>query len=130
MSLETLISAGFSAVATAINNLPKRRVTSVAYAATVTPNAATTDILNVGALTGALTLAAPTGTPADGQNLRIRFVQDGTGGRVITFNAAYAFGTDVTTALVPTAASAKWEQLFTWHAGDSKWRAMSITRGF
>lgn len=109
---------------------PLVRATSVSYAGTVTPNADTTDVLNVGTLTGALTLAAPSGTPRDGQNLRIRFAQDATGGRAITFNAAYAFGTDVTTGLIPTAASARWEMLFTWHAGDAKWRAVSIVRGF
>lgn len=106
------------------------RATSAAYAATVTPNSDTTDVLNVGALTGALALAAPTGTPSDGQNLQIRFAQDGTGGRAITFNSAYAFGSDVTTALVPTAANAKWIMLFEWNAADSKWRAMAIARGF
>ena len=105
------------------------RVTTVAYAASITPNASTTDVLNIGTLTGALTLNAPSGTPSDGQTLRIRFVQDGTG-RAITFNAAYVFGTDVTSALVPTTASAKFEMLFSWNATDSTWRALAIARGF
>lgn len=110
--------------------VPKTRAVAATYAATVTPNADTTDVLNVGALTGALALANPTGTPLDGQNLRVRLAQDATGSRAITFGTAYAFGTDVTAALIPTAASAKWEMLFTWHAGDSKWRATAIVRGF
>lgn len=106
------------------------RATSVAYAATVTPNADTTDVLNIGALTGALTLAAPTGTPRDGQNLRVRFVQDATGGRAITYNAIFAFGSDVQAAQDPTVANAKWERLFVYHAGDATWRATAIVRGF
>jgi chitodextrinase len=109
-----------------------RVVVAQAYAATITPAVTTNvdQILNVAALTGALTLGAPTGTPADAQLLKVRFVQDGTGGRVITFNAAYAFGTDITTALVPTTANAKWEMVFEWNVTDSKWRAVAIARGF
>ena len=103
---------------------------SVAYAASVAPDVDTTATLNVGALTDNLTLANPTGTPTDGMNLRVRFAQDATGGRTVTFGTSYAFGTDVTTALIPSTASAKWEMLFTWHAGDSKWRASAIVRGF
>jgi hypothetical protein len=106
------------------------RTVTVAYAATVTPNADTTDVLNIGALTNNITVANPTGTPVDGQNLRVRFRQDGTGGWTSTFGANFAFGTDVTTALIPTTASAKYEMLFTWNATDSKWRATAIVRGF
>lgn len=109
---------------------PLVRATTVAYAATVTPNADTTDVLNIGALTGNLTLAAPTGTPRDGQTLMLRLQQDGTGSRTITYNAAFAFGTDVTAALDPSTASAKWTRLFAWNASDSKWRALAIARGF
>jgi hypothetical protein len=106
------------------------RAVSVAYAATVTPNADTTDVLNIGALTGALSVGAPTGTPVDGQKMTIRLLQDGTGGRVITWNAAFAFGTDITAAMEPTAASSKWERVFEWNATDSKWRNTGLVRGF
>lgn len=106
------------------------RAVTVAFAATVTPNADTTDVLNIGALTGNITIANPTGTPVDGQNLRLRLAQDGTGSRTLTWGNAFAFGTDVTAALIPSAASAKWEMLFTWDAADSKWRAAAIIRGF
>lgn len=111
---------------------PLPRVVAIGFASTVTPNADTTDVLNIGTLTGALTLAAPTTSTsvADGQNLRIRFVQDATG-RAISFNAAYAFGTDITLAQVPVSTpSAKFEMLFTWNATDSKWRVSALVRGF
>lgn len=104
--------------------------TTVAYAATITPNSDTTKLLNIGALTGPLTLANPTGAPVDGQNLRVRFSQDASGSRVVTFGSGYAFGIDVTTVLIPTLASTSWEMLFTWHAASSKWRAVSLIRGF
>lgn len=106
------------------------RSVTVAYAATVTPDSSTTDVLNIGALTGNLTLDNPAGTPADGQNLRIRFSQDSTGGRTITFASEYAFGSDITTSLVPTTASANWEMLFTWNSANTSWRAVAIARGF
>lgn len=124
-------SAGVQAsLAAADAAAPKVRTVTVAYAATVTPNADSTDVLNVGALTGPLTLATPTGTPRDGQTLRVRFEQDATGGRVVTFGAGYAFGTDITTALLPTAGLGKWVQLFAYDATTVKWRALAIARGF
>lgn len=106
------------------------RTVSVAYAAAVTPNSDTTDLLIIAALTGAITVNAPTGTPVDGQTLRIRMSQDGTGGRVVTWNAAFAFGTDVTAAMEPTALNSKWERIFEWSVADTKWRATGIVRGF
>ena len=109
---------------------PTGRTTTVAYAATVTPNAATTDVLVVGVLTGNLTLVNPTGSPFDGQSLRIRFQQDATGSRTVTFGAGYVFGTDVTTALVPTTPSLKWTMLFVWNATDSVWQTLALVRGF
>jgi len=109
---------------------PLLRAVSAAYAATITPNADTTDVLNVGALTGNVTIANPTGTPRDGQTLRIRFVQDGTGSRTTTWGSAFAFGTDVPSSLVPSTASAKSEVLAAWCAADSKWRVLAIVRGF
>jgi hypothetical protein len=110
--------------------VPRTRTNSIAYATTVTPNVDTTDVLNVGALTGSLTLANPTGTPIDGQTLRVRLAQDAAGSRSMSFGSAYAFGTDITTALIPSSSLAKWEMLFGWHTVDSKWRALSIARGF
>ena len=103
---------------------------TIAYASSITPDVDSTYIANVGTLTGDMTVNAPTGTPADGQILKFRFAQDGAGSRVITWNAAFAFGTDITTALIPTAASSKWEMLFQWNATDSKWRCIAIIRGF
>lgn len=104
-------------------------VVAIAYAASITPDCGNSEIINVGTLTNTITINAPTGNKTDGQNLRFRFTQDGTG-RAITWNAAFAFGTDITSAMVPVTASAKFEIMFTWHATDAKWRAVSIVRGF
>lgn len=45
--------------------------------------------VKVGTLTGAITLAAPTNVPKQGKEVCIYLTQDGTGGRVPTWNAAY-----------------------------------------
>lgn len=105
-------------------------VVAIPYAASITPNADTTRVAVVGTLTGNITINNPSGAPADGRTLRFRFVQDATGGRTITWGTQFAFGTDVTAALIPATASAKWEMMFSWDAATSKWRALSIARGF
>lgn len=111
---------------------PALTVTSVAFASTVTPatpaNAGELD-LTIGTLTGALALANPTGTPAQGSKMTIWIVQDGTG-RVITPGTAYAFGTDITLAMLPITANAKFGVKFAYNATDSKWRCVGLVRGF
>lgn len=129
MSLASQVNLLATRIRDEFNITPRRRIVAIAYAASITPNCGTTDVLNVGELTGALTVNAPTGTKVDGQNLRFRFDIDASA-RVITWNAAFSWGTDITLAMVPGTANAKFEVMFTWHAGDSKWRAMAITRGF
>lgn len=63
-----------------------------AYAANYVPTivGASTHI-QVGVLTGNITIAAPTGSFAVGSRLSFGFTQDGTGGRTITWNAVFAF---------------------------------------
>lgn len=77
------------------------RMTTVATTATLTPNAATQDATAITAQAGALTVAAPTNMPVNGQSLIIRIRDNGTT-RAITWNAAYtAFNpTDLRTATV------------------------------
>ncbi len=111
------------------SNIINRTVVA-SFAATITPNIDNTDILNVATLTGPVTIANPAGNPGDGQSLRVRLTQDATGGRTVTWGAAFAFGTDVTAAMVPTTASAKCELVFVWNTAASAWRAMQILRGF
>lgn len=109
-----------------------RAATTLVFASTITPvlpvqgDAA----INIGALTGSPTLANPSGNPVDGQIIRFRFQQDGTGGRTITFGTAYGFGTDYPASLVPTTANALWEMTFEWVAAQSLWWCTGIARGF
>lgn len=62
---------------------------AVAYAATIAPALASGDIVKVGALTGPLAVAAPTGYAAGRATLTLIIPQDATGGRAVTFNPVY-----------------------------------------
>lgn len=100
---------GLSTVATTgnYNDLSNRpsffapRTVTVATAGTLTPNADTQDVTAVTAQAGGITIAAPTGTPVNGQTLTIRLRDNGTT-RAIVWNAVYsAFTpTDLRTATI------------------------------
>lgn len=78
-----------------VNGAPGSR-TVVAYAATVTPSPYLGDVQSI-TLTGPITIAAPVAKHV-GQRISFEFVQDSTGGRVVTFASAFrANWTPVTT---------------------------------
>jgi hypothetical protein len=115
----------------------KRRVDgfgTIAYAATITPNCDNYNTLDVGTLTGNIQVDNPTGTPVDGQTLVLIFTQDATGGRTVTLGTSgssnVAYGTDILSTDLPTTASKSFEVGLKWHAATSKWRVVSLVRGF
>lgn len=63
---------------------------NVNYAASIALDLSQSNNFTIGTLTGPLTLAAPTNAVI-GQSGSIRLTQDATGGRVITYNAAWKF---------------------------------------
>jgi hypothetical protein len=63
---------------------------SVAYAASLTLDLATANNFNIGTLTGNITLNNPSNQVA-GQSGAIKFLQDGTGGRTITYGTNWKF---------------------------------------
>ncbi|MCL4502088.1 MAG: hypothetical protein M1438_09555 [Deltaproteobacteria bacterium] len=65
------------------------RITSITSAASITPNADTTDIFKVSALAEDVTINAPTGTPGDGQKLIIEIVDDGSSRSISLDTAVY-----------------------------------------
>jgi hypothetical protein len=112
-----------------------RTVTTVAYAATVTPELPSGDlVLKVGALTGNLTLEEPSGDPADGTIMWVYLAQDATGGRELTLGAGYNVGADIPESLFPTDASDCWRMQFMYNAdatvGPVGWDLLAIARGF
>lgn len=75
-------------------------VQSVTSAATVTPDMDSNDMVRITAQAAALTMAAPTGSPVEGQALVIRIKDNGTA-RSITWNAIYrAIGCTLPTTTV------------------------------
>lgn len=67
-----------SATQTLTNKRITGRIQTVASAATITPTGDTADEYTVTALAVAATIAAPSGTPTDGQRLILRFKDNGT----------------------------------------------------
>ena len=72
---------------TLTNKRVTTRIGTVADAATITPTADSSDQYNVTALAQAATIAAPSGTPTDGQRLTIRILDNGTG-RALTWTTS------------------------------------------
>jgi hypothetical protein len=72
---------------TLTNKRVTQRIGTVADAATITPTADSSDQYNVTALAQAATIAAPSGTPTDGQRLTIRLLDNGTG-RALTWTTS------------------------------------------
>jgi len=68
-----------------------RSVQTIAFAATITPDATAGEIVLVGTLTAAMTVANPTNSLA-GQYLVFRYTQNATGGWVVTYGANYRTG--------------------------------------
>lgn len=98
------------------------RTVTVATAASITPNSDTTDVHAVSALAGNLTINAPTGTPVDGQLLRIRIRDNGTS-RTLTWNAAYTAINSELWAATLINKSMIWT--FMWSVATSKWEVES-----
>jgi hypothetical protein len=86
--------------------------------ATITWNVIDSPVAKV-TLAGNRTLSAPSGTtPIAGQFVSLLIIQDGTGGRTITWNAAYEFASDTAPTLTTTASLG---DLFTFRYNGSKW---------
>jgi hypothetical protein len=105
-----------------------RRVVGLTDGATITPDSSTTDIGYV-TLGGNRTMAAPTGTPVDGQKLILEIVQDGTGSRTLTWNSAYRFSAATSPTLTTTASKTDYFG-FIWNAGSSKWDCIAERYNF
>ena len=106
--------------------------TSIGYSTNITPSLPASGanlILNVGTITGPLTIATPTNlAPVDGQEINFRFSFSATP-FTVTFNN-YSFSSDLPASLLPTGAPANWEMMARWTAPNSTWRILAIARGF
>jgi len=101
------------------------RIGTIASSATPTPSCDNNDIFIVTALAQAAEFGAPTGTPANGQKLIIRILDDSTP-RALSWNAAYRAGSDI--ALPTTTVSSKTLYCgFIYNAADAFWDLVAVT---
>lgn len=101
------------------------RIASTASGSTITPTADATDQYNVTALAVAATIAAPSGSPADGQKLLLRFKDNGTA-RALTWNSIYrAVGVTLPTT---TVISKTVYVGCVYNAADSKWDVVAVAQ--
>lgn len=118
---------------TQITAIPSLIVLSPAYAGTLTVDltsyvAYPHVVVTVGTLTGDVTFNITNG--ADGQMVRVRFKQDGTGGRILTGGANIRFPSDIPTPTLTTTGGAIDRLAFEWHGGDGKADLVAMTKGF
>ena len=110
-----------------------RDVAAPAYATTVTPTLTSNRnlIVNVGTLTGPVTIGPPTGSSLDdGTTIIVRLREDSTGGRAIALDASYAVGSNPTVAQINTGAGNGIELKFEYDAPETKWRYVGLAQGF
>lgn len=112
---------------TSIANFNKR-VMTVAYSSTITPNITTTDMVIV-TLAGSVIVAAPFGNPVAGQVLMIRLKQDSVGSHTATWNAVYRFPGGAIPTLSTTAAKTDYIE-FQYNSVDSTWDNIRFVGGF
>lgn len=108
-------------------------VLTPAYAATVTVDLTTYATyghiqVDVGVLTGNVILNITNGT--NGQIIRVRFKQDGTGGRILSGGGNISTSTDLALPLLSTAANAIDLLGFQWDGTSGNARLVAYVRGF
>lgn len=102
-------------------------VVTLTDGATISVNAAAGNDFRV-TLGGNRTMAAPT-SPVDGQDITFLLTQDGTGSRVVTWNAVYDFGTAGAPTLTTTAG--KTDMIaFKYRAAATSWLCLGSSLGF
>jgi hypothetical protein len=102
-----------------------RVVAASATTGTITPNGDTTDVYKAEGLTGAITIAQPSGTPVDGQKLLIRLEDNGTA-RAITWTTSAGAFRPVGITLPTTTVATKITYVgCVYNATDSFWDAVA-----
>lgn len=107
--------------------VPPRAVAASGTSGTLTPNGDTTDVFNAFALDGAITLAAPSGTPVDGQKLILRLKDDGTA-RAITWTTSSGAYREIGITLPTTTTAGKLTYVgCVYNSTDLFWDAVALT---
>jgi hypothetical protein len=104
----------------------KPRIQSITSAATITPTSDTADQYEVTALAVAATIAAPTGTPGDGQKLILR-ISDSGSSQTLSWNAAY-YALGITLPTATTAGKTTYVGLV-YNLANTRWDAIALATG-
>lgn len=103
-----------------------RAVAAGATSGTITPNGDTTDVFNAFGLTGAITVATPSGTPVDGQRLMLRFEDNGTGRGITWTGTSGAYRAVGVTLPTTTVASKVTYVGCVYNSTDIFWDAIAV----
>lgn len=103
-------------------------VVALSYAATLATDASAGSIFDV-TLTGNVTLSNPT-NPTNGQTLRWRITQDGTGSRTVTLGNKFALPASVPSLEFSTAANGVDILAATYHQASDKWHVVALVTGY
>jgi hypothetical protein len=120
-------TSGFATIdgtATLTNKRINPRTSSSASTATLTPDISANDQYNLTAQAVGLTVAAPTGTPVDGNRLIIRILDNGTG-QTISWNATYT----VIGVTLPTTTTAN-KMVYVgciYNSTNTRWDVVAVT---
>ncbi len=79
-------------------------------------------------LAGDRTIVISAGT--DGQIITLEVIQDATGTRLITWDAAVNFGSDVSSPTLTTTAAKRDRLVFEYNAVAAKWDCIAVAKGY
>ena len=113
---------------TLTNKRITQRVVTLTDAATVTPNADTTDIGILTSLSQTTDIANPSGTPTNLQPLELRIKS--ASAQSLTFGNQFRSGADVTLPTATTGSSKTDYFGFKWNSADSKWDILAKATGY
>jgi hypothetical protein len=103
------------------------RIVSLTDAATVTVDVSTTDEGVLTSLSQTTTFANPTGTPVDGQLLKIRVKS--TAARALSFGNQFRASSSQSLPATTSGSTLTDRWLFEWNAADSKWDILGASLG-
>lgn len=118
------LAASLADTQTLTNKRITQRIDTVTDAATITPTGDSTDMYTITALGQAATIAAPSGTPTNGQKLIIRILDNGTA-RALTWNSIYNV---IGVTLPTTTVLSKYTYVgCVYNTASTKWDVLAVT---
>lgn len=126
IAVESVVIPSISSTNTLTNKRVTRRAPSVTQSATPTINTDNTDVAHITALAQAITSMTTnlSGTPVEGDMLRVDITDDGTA-RAITWGASFEASGNVSLPTT-TVVNVRLDVGFFWNTVTSKWRCVAV----